>query len=67
MNIKYPGPDNRTQTEKNIDLAKKELPGTFEIIKIKARIAKVQYESLIEQGFTEQQAMQILLTYPEWR
>lgn len=67
MNIKYPGIDKRTEFEKNLEAVHKELPGTFELIKIKASIAKKQYDSLINEGFSEQQAMKILLAHPEWR
>lgn len=59
--------DTRTEMKKVIDNIKFELPQHIELIQIQANFAKVQYESLIKEGFTESQAMQIISTQPSWK
>lgn len=59
--------DTRSDFQKAIDNFKFQLPTEIEFIKLKAKMAKEQYEALLKEGFTEQQAMQIVTTQPSWK
>lgn len=53
--------------KKAIDNLKFELPQQIELIAIQANLAKKQLDFLIKEGFTEQQAMQIITIQPSWK
>ena len=59
--------DTRTDMKKAIDNLKFELPQQIELIAIQANLAKKQLDFLIKEGFTEQQAMQIITIQPSWK
>lgn len=59
--------DTRNEFQKAIDNMKFQLPTEIEFVKLQAKLAKEQYEALLKEGFTEQQAMQIVTTQPSWK
>ena len=59
--------DTRTDMKKALDNLKFELENQKELIEIQAELAKKQYDSLLKQGFTEQQVLEIITKQPSWR
>lgn len=59
--------DTRSDFKKAVDMLKTDLPAQIELVTIQANLAKKQYDALLKEGFTEQQAMQIITTQPAWR
>ncbi|KIL72703.1 hypothetical protein [Bacillus badius] len=52
------------EAEMMIDESKEKLPYLIENAKITSKLLKARYESLIAEGFTEKQALEIILTRP---
>lgn len=59
--------DTRSDAKKAFDNAKADLEVVLESVRITSTIAAEQYKSLLENGFTEHQAMEIITTQPAWK
>ncbi|MEY9976570.1 hypothetical protein [Lysinibacillus sp. RC79] len=59
--------DTRSELKKAVDAMKADLGAWLEHAQITAQITSSQYKILIKEGFTEQQAMEIITTQPSWR
>ena len=59
--------DTRSEAQKKIDAINSEIPVLIEVAKQSAGIAWAQYSELIKQGFTDQQAIEIITKQPAWK
>lgn len=59
--------DTRTEAQKKIDAIKNDVPVMIEVAIISAEIAWAQYEALTKQGFSDQQAIEIITKQPAWK
>lgn len=57
----------RTEQQKQIDAIRDSIQVTVEAAKATSQVAMAQFKGLTEQGFTEQQAMEIVLAHPIWK
>jgi len=59
--------DTRSEQEKQIQAIRDSIQVTVEAAKATSQVAMAQFKGLTEQGFTEQQAMEIILAHPIWK
>lgn len=59
--------DTRSEAQKKIDAINADIPILIEVAKGSASVAFAQYSALTKQGFTPDQAMQIVLEQPAWK
>lgn len=59
--------DTRSEQQKKIDAINADVPVLIEVAKVTAVIAFTQYRELTKEGFTPDQAMQIILGHPAWK
>lgn len=59
--------DTRSEFQKAVDKIKIELPTHIELVGLQAKLAKEQYDALLKEQFTQQQAMQIIVSQPAWK
>lgn len=59
--------DTRSEFEKMIDVVKSQRSQQIELIKISSEYARIQFNSLVKEGFTEEQALQITIQQPTWK
>lgn len=59
--------DTRSDIQKAVDNLKFHLPTEIELVKLKGKLMKEQYDALLKEGFTEAQAMEIVVTNPPWK
>lgn len=59
--------DTRSEAKKQIDAMRADLEVMLEYARIISKISKEQYEALLEEGFSEEQAMRIITTQPSWK
>lgn len=59
--------DTRTEFEKVVDNVKSQRLQQIELIKVTSEYARIQFESLVKEGFTEDQALQITIQQPTWK
>jgi len=56
--------DTRTDTEKAFEQVLQEIPVIIKMIPIQANAMKVKYDALVAEGFTPEQALEIVKTRP---
>lgn len=59
--------DTRSEFEKMIDEVKSQRLQQIELIKIASEYARIQFNSLVSEGFTEEQSLQITIQQPTWK
>lgn len=57
-------PTTQVEWEMLIDRIKLALPAQLQLVPIQAQVLRKKYDSLIAQGFTEKQALEIIIRRP---
>lgn len=58
--------DTRSEFRKAVDGIEFDLETNIKFIELKSKLVATQYKSLIKNGFTKEQALQIIIENPAW-
>lgn len=59
--------DTRSNFEKQLAMIKQEHDLQVEFIELKSKYARVQFNSLVKERFTEEQALLVTIQQPSWK
>lgn len=59
--------DTRSKFQKEIDALLQVVPYALQQAEIQAKVSFGQYDKLVKAGFTQDQAMKIILEHPLWK